>query len=172
MRTQAPKQFLALLFVVLGVFCSCDKQDGLTVEPFAQESKASAAEQKAKTEKNKYERISVSEIGKLRSRIGKKVIVFGKVSGTSTSGSGHHFLNFPNGFKVVCLKDKVAKFGKGGPAKLFEGKLIEVTGELASHQGKPQIAVTSKDQIDVIELGKNKGGNSGKRFEIDRKSVV
>ena len=87
-----------------------------------------------------------------------------KVSGTSKSGSGHHFLNFSNGFKIVCLKDHVSKFDKGGPAEIYRGKLIEVQGKIASHQGKPQIAIESPKQVKVIELGSGKLPT--KKFEL------
>ncbi|MFT5408455.1 MAG: hypothetical protein ACI9NC_001164, partial [Verrucomicrobiales bacterium] len=157
------KQFFFLCVFLIGVLCSCgnsqDAQKGA-------EEQAPAAEQKALGKA--LERISVSEMGKLRSRVGKEVIVSGKISGTSTSGSGHHFLNFSNGFKVVCLKDNVGRFGKGGPAEIFRGKLIEVQGTLASHQGKPQIAVESPAQIKSIELDKRGGSAAvpGQKFEL------
>ncbi|MGI9243908.1 MAG: hypothetical protein ACR2RV_24135 [Verrucomicrobiales bacterium] len=149
---------VALGFAWFGVLASCGKEGA------AQKAPEEAAEEK------QLERISVSEIGKIRSRVGSEVVVYGKVSQTSTSSSGHQFLNFPNGFKIVCLKGDVAGFGGGGPAELYRGKLVEVRGEIASHQGKPQIAITTPDQIKTIELGKGGARASGKsapaKFEL------
>lgn len=163
MRLSPSQPILVCLIALLAFFCSCDR-DGQAQAAGEVAKKETGA--KEKPAGKKLERISVSELGKLRSRTGKEVIVFGKVAGTSTSGSGHHFLNFSNGFKVVCLKDHVGKFPKGGPAKLFEGKLIEVQGEIASHQGKPQISVESSGQIKVIDLGKGGGSAADKKFEL------
>ena len=158
MRFRLSNHFLVLGLILLGILCSCGKEAD-TPKPLAVEENA------------KLERISVAEIGKLRSRVGKEAIVFGKVSGVSTSGSGHQFLNFPSGFKIVCLKDDVANFSGGGPAVTYGGKLVEARGEISSHQGKPQIALRSPDQIRVIELDAHGDGGveakpAGKRFEL------
>ena len=75
MRAQFPQKFLLLLAVLIGVLCSCGKQgnaqDGAVKDP-------PAAEKKANKNSPKLERISVSEMGKLRSRVGKEAIVFGQ----------------------------------------------------------------------------------------------
>ena len=142
--------------------CSCGKrgnaQQGAVAPMVEQETDVGA----------KLERINVAEIGKLRSRVGKEVIVYGKVSGTSTSRSGHQFLNFSSGFKVVCLKGDVAQFSKAGPAELYAGRLIEVRGEVATHKGKPQVGITSPGQVKVIDLGRGgaAGMTAGKEFEM------
>ena len=154
---------MCLLSVLIALLCSCDQQGNAQSQS---PPKGGAEGSGVAPGATKLERISSSEIGKLRSRVGKEVIVFGKVSGTSQSGSGHHFLNFSSGFKIVCLKDHVGKFGEGGPASLFRGKLIEVRGEVASHKGKPQIALEKPGQIKVIELGKGGAAAEAKKFEL------
>ena len=162
MRQSSLRTLFFSLVAALAVLCSCGG-DG-NAQQAAQASPKDKPAEKGQTEAKTLERISVSEMGKLRTRVGKEVIVYGKVADTSKSGSGHHFLNFPNGFKVVCLKDHVGKFSKGGPADLYRGKLIEVTGTLASHKGKPQLAIESPAQVKQIDL---KGGNApAKRFEM------
>ncbi len=159
MRMRSSNCLLLILGLIwFGALASCAK------EGKQGESKPKASEQAS------AERISVAEIGKIRSRVGKEVIVFGKVAGTSTSGSGHQFLNFSNGFKIICLKDDVGKFDGGGPAELYRGKLVEARGKVTSHQGNPQIAIRAPAQIKVIELGAKSGGGSGvaaaEKFEL------
>lgn len=163
MRFRSPKSVFFGLLALVSLFCSCGK-DGKA----QQAATEPVAGEKSKVE-DKLGRISVAEIGKLRSRVGKREIVFGKVSGTSISGSGHHFLNFSSGFKVICLKGDVGKFSKGGPAAMYRGQLVEVRGEIATHQGKPQIGIESPDQVKVIDLAKAGGGGSdgaAKKFEV------
>lgn len=159
MRMRSSNCLLLILGLLwFGALASCAK------EGKQGESKPKASEQAS------AERISVAEIGKIRSRVGKEVIVFGKVAGTSTSGSGHQFLNFSNGFKIICLKDDVGKFDGSGPAELYQGKLVEARGKVTSHQGNPQIAIRAPAQIKVIELGAKSGGGSGaaaaEKFEL------
>ena len=120
MNVRYPSPVIGLLIAVFAILCSCGKPGNAQ-----QKDKKAPAQENAKPAAEKLERISVSEIGKLRSRVGKRVLVFGKVSGTSTSGSGHHFLNFASGFKVVCLKDDVGNFSKGGPSAMYRDRLIE-----------------------------------------------
>lgn len=161
MRFRFSNLVLVFSLTLFGVLSSCGK-DGAALKPpptVPGKSDAAAAP----------ERISVAEIGKLRSRVGKEVIVSGKVSETSTSGSGHQFINFSNGFKIVCLKDDVAKFDGGGPVEIYAGKLIEARGEISSHQGKPQMVLQSPEQVQVIELDKGGGGAgapAAKKFEL------
>ena len=155
MRTLSSQFLLLVAFAIVAFFSSCDRGGA---------GGSAAAEDTWNAEK--LDRISVSEMGKLRSRVGDEVVVYGKVAKASSSGSGHQFLNFSNGFSIVCLKDSVGKFSGGGPAELFDGKLIEVKGTLASHKGKPQIALESPSQIREMKIGGTATGASRKNFAL------
>ena len=160
MRSRPVRAVVVGLLALVAVLSSCDR-GGTEVaagDPPEVSGKGVAAVE--------LERISVAEIGKLRSKIGEEVIVFGAVGGTSTSRSGHHFLNFPNGFKIVCFRDQVPNFPAGGPAELFAGRVVEVQGELTSHEGKPQILLESPDQIEIIKDGRGGTPATDGRFEL------
>lgn len=94
-------------------------------------------------------RLHVSESGKLAALEGQDVVVYGKADANKVSGgSAHHFLNFSGSdFSVMCPSEFVAGFPEGGPANLFRDKLVEIRGTLKLHRGKPQITLTSPDQI-------------------------
>ena len=100
-------------------------------------------------------RIHASETAKLKAREGTEIAVYGKASKTAISnGSGHHFLNFPDSeFSVMCRAEDVASFKNGGPAKLYEGKLVEISGTIALHKGKPQIVLSAPSQVKVLKDG-------------------
>lgn len=84
---------------------------------------------------------------------GKVAFVFGKV--INVSGTDNiAFVNFDQGrpgeFTVVIFRDHWDKFPQ--PIKdMYEGKLVQVRGRVAAYRDKPQIAVTSPDQIKVLE---------------------
>lgn len=93
-------------------------------------------------------RIAVNNAAEIKKSVGKTASVFGKVSTASVSKSGHHFLNFYSSeLVVVCFKEHAVKFEKGGPAKLFKGQEIEVTGIVELYRNRPQIKLTAPDQI-------------------------
>ena len=97
-------------------------------------------------------KVAVNNTVKLRSLTGKTVTVTGKVSRTSQSKSGHHFLNFySSNLTVFCAKPDAAKFKSGGPAKLFKDKEVEVTGKLEIYKGKPQIKILSPTQVKLAK---------------------
>lgn len=88
------------------------------------------------------------EIGKLRNNVGKEVIVQGRVATTSSSSSGHQFLNFPSGsIRVICFKDDLKNFAKGGPAALYKGKSIalqkKATHSLTPYQWVAKLAASA-----------------------------
>ena len=90
------------------------------------------------------------QASQLKSNIGKQVVVQGRVETSSKSDSGHHFLNFPSGsVRVICFKDNVGNFPSGGPAALYKGKSIALTGTVTEHRGNLQIQLKSPKQITV-----------------------
>ena len=95
--------------------------------------------------------IPATSAAKIAEAKGKSVHVSGRVAKANVSSSGTHFLNFAGSdFKVVCLADLAKKFPAGGPAALYKGKSIVVTGVVELYKGKPQIKLTSPDQVNVI----------------------
>lgn len=90
---------------------------------------------------------------KLSQYLGKEVIVSGRVSRTSKSSGGHHFLNFSanQNFAVICLRDDVARFTDGAPADQFRGKFVEIRGQLDQFRGKLQIKLRQPSQIRIVD---------------------
>lgn len=82
---------------------------------------------------------------------GKVVTVKGKVDGQRTASSGTTFLNFggrhPN--QIFSCRAFADKFPEGVPA--CEGKMVEVTGKIKMHEGKPSIDLQGPDKIKVLE---------------------
>lgn len=105
--------------------------------------------------------IAANNAARLKQLTGKTVTVTGKISRATVSKSGHHFLNFySSDLSVVCFKDSVSKFDKGGPAKAYSNKDVRVTGKLESYKGKPQIKLTLPKQIALATSG-GKGVEKG-----------
>ena len=82
---------------------------------------------------------------------GKVVTVKGKVDGQRTAASGTTFLNFggrhPN--QIFSCRAFAEKFPGGVPA--CEGKIVEVTGKIKMHEGKPSIDLQGPDRLKVLE---------------------
>lgn len=85
--------------------------------------------------------------------IGEEATVSGKVVAVGTSRQGNIYLNFGASFpKQVfsgLIRSKDAQ--KVGDAKKWEGKTVAITGKIESYNDKPQIVISSPDQIKVIE---------------------
>lgn len=93
-------------------------------------------------------RVAANNTAGLMKLAGQRVAVHGKVQKATISKSGHHFLNFYGStFSAVCFQRELSKFDSGGPAKLWANKEIEVSGKLEIYRGKPQIKLTSADQV-------------------------
>ena len=82
---------------------------------------------------------------------GKVVTVKGKVDGQRTAASGVTYFNFggryPN--QVFSCRAFADKFPEGIPA--CEGKMVEVTGKIKMHEGKPSLDVQGPDKLKVLE---------------------
>ena len=82
--------------------------------------------------------------------VGKKVEVRGFVASVITSPFGTTFINFgreyPNqtfaGFIPAGAKRGIVRW-----ASTLQGKIIGITGTIELYQGKPEIKITSADQI-------------------------
>lgn len=100
-------------------------------------------------------RLAVNNSVELKKHQGQTVTVVGKISRATVSKSGHHFLNFyGSNLTVVCFKQELAKFDKGGPAKVYSNKEVHVTGKLETYKGKPQIKLTLPKQISLATAAK------------------
>lgn len=88
---------------------------------------------------------------------GQLVTVQGKVDGQRTTASGTTFLNFggrhPN--QVFSCRAFADKFPEGVPA--CEGKIVEVTGKIKMHEGKPSMDLLGPDKIKVMEAEEGGG---------------
>ncbi len=85
--------------------------------------------------------------------IDSTVTVVDTVSGVYLSKTGSYFINmggeFPdNTFSAVIFKSDTSKFHD---VKSWEGKVVEVTGEVKEYRGKPEIVVLERKQVKVAE---------------------
>jgi hypothetical protein len=98
-------------------------------------------------------RVAVTDVLSLRDLAGRSATVGGRVTATSVSRrSGYHFLNFDNReFCVVCFASDLGKFKPGGPAELYKGRDIEITGLVERYEDKLQIRLREPAQIKFVE---------------------
>jgi len=85
--------------------------------------------------------------------IGKVAFVSGEVTRVRTAGRVT-ILDFedarPPRFKAVIYEDNLAKFS-GPIEKLFEGKIVRIRGLVKTYAGKPEIQISTPQQIEVLE---------------------
>ena len=86
----------------------------------------------------------------LKAAVGKTATVRGKVTRAHAWDGGITFLNLDGRFTVVCFKKNLGKF-PSPPEKIYEHKTIEVTGMVSLHKEKPQIEISSPDQVKVVD---------------------
>ena len=105
-------------------------------------------------------RVSAGDMEGVRKLLGKKAVVFGKVTGASSNERlGMTWLAIDGEkFTLVTWKDSYAKFPEGqSPAKIYKFAKIEATGEIMEYKpknggdGKLQIKLSDPAQIKVIE---------------------
>lgn len=88
-----------------------------------------------------------------RGAIGDVAYVCGEVIAVRDIGS-ITFINFDEGpdrkFTGVVFRDNYGKF-PDDIKKLYNGKTVRIRGQITTHQDKPQIVMTSADQIEVID---------------------
>lgn len=101
--------------------------------------------------------IDATETGKLLDARGDLVKVRGLVVRASAIESGMNFLNFTtgsgSGFVSVVFPQDVAAWGGQLPSELYNGKLVEIQGEIAIYKDNPQIVLRTPDQIKILEGG-------------------
>jgi DNA/RNA endonuclease YhcR with UshA esterase domain len=86
---------------------------------------------------------------------GQTVTVCSKVADTHVTTGDHKttYLNFEYGypnetFSVVIFEDDLPKFTYV-PSEFLKGKKVCVTGKVKIYKGRPEIAVSSEDQLKV-----------------------
>ena len=94
------------------------------------------------------EKISAKEAGNY---IGKTVTVVDTVNQVYKSKKGDYFLDmggdYPdNAFTGVIFSSDASNFDS---LESYEGKVIEVTGKVKEYQGKVEIIVKDKEQINI-----------------------
>jgi endonuclease/exonuclease/phosphatase family metal-dependent hydrolase len=88
-----------------------------------------------------------------RGVVGKMALVAGKVINVKKVGR-ITFINFddqrPRRFEAAIFDDNIANFPKP-PAEMYDGKIINIRGRVTLFQDRPQIIITSPEQIDVLD---------------------
>lgn len=118
-------------------------------------------------------RVKAGDIEGVKKLVGKKAVVYGKVtSSREVEKSGISFIDLDGGkFTVVCWKESYSKFEGGqSPATLYKGQEIEVTGEIFEYRGKtgkgspqPEIKLTGLEQVKVISASKEETAGGKKK---------
>ena len=84
--------------------------------------------------------------------VGQSVTVEGRVA--QVGDIGHMwFINFTenqSGFNAPVFEKSFGRFPEH-PSALYLDKIVRISGRVALHKGRPQIVVSSPDQIDVVE---------------------
>lgn len=87
--------------------------------------------------------------------VGYEITVEGKIVSVGQSRSGKiNFLNFHKDWRgkfYMVIFDDLAKTLDKPVKELFEGKTLRVKGKVDLHNSRPQIKITSMDQVKVIE---------------------
>jgi len=99
--------------------------------------------------------MDATETEKLLDARGDLVKVRGVVVRASSIESGMNFLNFTtergSGFVAVVFPQDVAAWDGKLPSEIYNGKMVEITGEIAIYQDNPQIVLRTPEQIQILE---------------------
>lgn len=95
--------------------------------------------------------LAASESEKIAAKEGQKVTVHGTTKNSSKSASGTSYVNFEEtDFYLVTFSSDLDQFEEGSPDELYDAKRIAVDGVISIYKGKPQIKLTSPDQIKIL----------------------
>lgn len=138
---------LIFLSLFLVLFVSCNKIDEIKVEKIF-ESKDSASSDSKDSLKEKR-RITTSEASL---NIGKNVILAGHVAQV-TKRNKVSYLNFDYKYPKHTFAGVIfaGDYGKIGDVSVYEGKNVELTGTITEYNGKPQMILSSPEQIKIIK---------------------
>lgn len=89
--------------------------------------------------------------------IGQNVIVQGEIVATGRSNS-ITFLNFDNArsFTAIVRKGNYDKFPKA-PDVMYGKRIVQIRGRISTFRGKPQIEISTPDQVTVVEKAAETG---------------
>ncbi len=95
--------------------------------------------------------LDASESEAITAKEGQAVIVYGVASGSGKSTSGTNFVRFgESDFYLVTFKSDLDPFSEGEPYEIYEGKRLAIEGTISLYQNKPQIKLTSPEQVIVL----------------------
>jgi len=98
--------------------------------------------------------LAADKTEELMAKDGQKITVYGVTHGSGKSSSGMNFVNFKGAeFYLVTFKSDVDEFEDGEPADIYDEKRLAVTGLVSIYKEKPQIKLTSPDQVRILEEG-------------------
>lgn len=93
-----------------------------------------------------------SDTAAITAKDGQKATVRGMVSTVRKSKGGSNFINFADSeFYLVTFKSDLQAFEQGGPADLYRGKYLAVTGVISIYQGKPQMKLNSPAMVKIVD---------------------
>lgn len=82
--------------------------------------------------------------------IGQNVTVEGVVTAVTTSRKGNTFINFGGAYPIQTFTGWIpagTQLASDESLQSLRGKTIKITGRIELYRGKPEIRITSKDQI-------------------------
>jgi hypothetical protein len=157
------KNFLIFfLLILLVIVSSCNKkQEEVKINkqnPADSTALTGTASSVESTQKNKElssagdENIKTVTTGEVKNYINKNVVVRGYVADVAIREKVA-YLNFDkkypkNTFSAVVFSEK---FSEVGDLNIYKNKNVEVTGTISTYKDKPQIIVTSKNQIQTVK---------------------
>lgn len=95
--------------------------------------------------------LAASEDNEIATKEGQKVVVYGIAKDSSKSASGTNYVNFDGTeFHLVTFASDLDQFKDGEPHEIYNEKRIAVDGVISIYKGKPQIKLTSSDQIRIL----------------------
>jgi len=86
-----------------------------------------------------------------KDNIGRALQVKGKVAAVFTSKNGNTFINFDNKSPDQTFTAAIMKDVSLDISKITVGCILTVYGEIKDYKGKPEIVLTSQEQIISVE---------------------
>ena len=114
--------------------------------------------------------LAADKTEELMAKDGQKITVYGETHGSGKSSSGMNFVNFKGAeFYLVTFKSDVDEFEDGEPADVYDEKRLAVTGLVSIYKEKPQIKLTSPDQVRILEEGEEFPPPGAAKAEEDKR---
>lgn len=138
----------SLTFLLIVLF-SCNKNDAVKIENVLDKKDSPEASSNKPDSLKEIKRITTSEAGV---NIGKEVIIAGVVAQV-TKRNKVSYLNFDNKYPKHTFTGVVfaGDYNKFDDLNVYEGKNVELTGTITEYNGKPQMILSSPEQIKIIK---------------------